>query len=84
MPKKDFSLLDSLILQMLKENSGMKKTIYTLYRDLCKKYPVIKVSHPIFYRRVHKLLHDNKNIKMEKIGYYTLVWHEEANIIEIK
>jgi hypothetical protein len=77
MPKKNFSLIDSLTIQFLKENIGKKFTVYNVWSLIGKKYPEIKISHPVFYKRIHQLLSVDKNLKSERLGYYILVWYEE-------
>jgi len=67
----------------LKENPNKKFTIYELYQKMRKKYPEINFSHVVLYNRINEMLKNpESNIKVERIGNYTIIWYEEQPIVE--
>jgi hypothetical protein len=76
MPKK-LEGIEILLSAFFKENMGKRYTIYGLFNEIQKKYPV-KFSHIVLYRLIHIMLKNpESNLKSEKIGNYTIIWYEE-------
>jgi len=77
MPRK-LEGVDIFVHAFFKENPNKKFTTYEIYREIQKKYSVMKFSHVVLYRIIREMLRNPEfNLKTEKIGNYTIIWYEK-------